>query len=206
MIANMTARDRLPDWLQAVDQRLGVVDADLSTVADAIAEMEVRARRLNEERMHLRALMTMTQDAEDAVSVTEVQSITGEGQARKHTAAPGEAASDQLATARGESAAAVLEPRSTTSAQLWKESVRDLLVRGGQPLHYRTIHQELRRLGVTFGGQNPAASFLAVLNRDPDFSRVGRGTYWVKGSVPALDAEKPRAIIRRPRAKVRKRR
>jgi hypothetical protein len=206
MIAKMAPRTELPTWLQIIEQRLGEVDADLRTLADDIAVMEVRARRLNEERMHLRALMTMTQDAADAVSVTEVQSTTGEGQARKHTAAPGETASDQLATVRGESAATVLEPRSTTSAQLWKESVRDLLVRGGQPLHYRTIHQELRRLGVTFGGQNPAASFLAVLNRDPDFSRVGRGTYWVKGSVPHLDAEKPRAIIRRPRAKVRKRR
>lgn len=206
MIAAMAARLILPDWLQVIEQRLGEVDAGLITVADGIALMEARARRLNEERMHLRALLAMTQEPEDAASVnSDIQSLSGEGPGPRHSAEPVAGASDIPAPARGEPVASALEPRPTNSAQLWKESVRELLVRGGQPLHYRTIHQELRRLGVTFGGQNPAASFLAVLNRDPDFTRVGRGTYWVKGSVPVVDPEKPRAAVRRRRAKVRKR-
>jgi hypothetical protein len=207
MIADVTLRTQLPDWLQVMEQRLGEVDADLTKVVDGIALMEVRARRLNEERMHLRALLAMTQEPGDAAPVnSDNQSPSGGGLGPRHASEDADGASDIPAPAREEPVASVLEPRSTNSAQLWKESVRELLIRGGQPLHYRTIHQELRRLGVTFGGQNPAASFLAVLNRDPDFSRVGRGTYWVKDSVPVLNAETPRAALRRPRAKVRKRR
>lgn len=206
MIAGMLPRTQLPDWLQVIEQRLGEVDADLATVADGIALMEVRARRLNEERMHLRALLTMAEESTNAKFSAESQRLTGEVRTPRPTHEPATSALDMAAQPRVELDVSSLEGRSTNSAQLWKDSVRELLVRGGHPLHYRTIHQELRRLGVTFGGQNPAASFLAVLNRDPDFSRVGRGTYWVRGSFPALEAEKPRAAIRRPRATVRKRR
>jgi hypothetical protein len=208
MIAAMETRTQLPDWLQVIEKRLGEAEADLATVADGIALMEARARRLNEERLHLRALLAMAVEPEITASHkdTKNESPRGEGAELELTSELAHGSSNTPAPARAEPIASILEPRSTNSAQLWKVSVRELLLSGGQPLHYRTIHQELRRLGVTFGGQNPAASFLAVLNRDPDFSRVGRGTYWVKGSVPALAAEKPRAVVRRPRAKVRKRR
>lgn len=155
-------------------ERLAAVRVERAALAAEMAAQEARARQLGDEEGHIVALLEHLQGA--AVRANGVVPSTT-------TAA--EAVAD------------------TGTVRPWKETAVRVLADRGGPLHYRDLHEELRRLGVTFGGQNPAASFLAVLTRDGDFVRVGRGQYWLRSMAPA-DAAPAKAAPRRRRAKVRR--
>jgi len=73
----------------------------------------------------------------------------------------------------------VPEPPRDRSLPAWKQGVREVLRTASQPLHYRQIADQLAATGRGLGGQDPAETLLAALGRDPDFRRVGRGTYWL---------------------------
>jgi hypothetical protein len=62
------------------------------------------------------------------------------------------------------------------------------------PLHYKDLYRRLRLRGVIFGGAHPAGTFLATLNRDTNFVRVGRGIYWLAGR-PLPDAALEAAAV-----------
>ena len=73
----------------------------------------------------------------------------------------------------------------------WRSLARECLEAKG-PLHYREIYRHLRSRSVVFGGAHPAGTFLATLNRDNGFVRVGRGVYWLANRpLPAPAAEAP---------------
>jgi hypothetical protein len=175
------------EWLELVRGRLRHVEEERESVGSEIARLESLARQLSEERLHLRALLDLPTDS-DAQSSAVV-------------ASPPPAA-ETLPPSADMQPNQIVEPK-VNSSEVWRTGVRDILLKAGRPMHYTLVQSALRRTGVTFGGQNPAASFLAVLNRDPSFERVGRGIYWVKGE---QYAEKAAAIRRkrRARSKVRK--
>ncbi len=51
----------------------------------------------------------------------------------------------------------------------------------GKPAHYREIYEALSSRGVKVGGKDPANTLLARYFNDPRLTRVGRGTYALKG-------------------------
>jgi hypothetical protein len=194
----------VPEWLRVIQDRLHEVETERGSVAADIAQLESRAQLLNEEYVHLRAILEIPR-AHETDSSGRAKRV--ERSIEGHLVIDNTDRLQPVATFSPDSAVR-LEPEiaAPNLSTRWRDAVRDLLVEGQRPLHYRAIHQHLRRVGITFGGQNPAASFLAVLNRDADFERVGRGVYWVKGTPFAPAAERPRVARRRPRAKVVKRR
>lgn len=76
-------------------------------------------------------------------------------------------------------------PSAAERMPAWKLGVMEILGTASQPLHYRQIAEMLSATGRSLGGQDPAETLLAALGRDPDFVRVGRGTYWLKGRAQA---------------------
>lgn len=188
----MTSSVHDPDWLQAVQERLDTVEAERALVAQEIAQLENAARRLSEERVHLMALLELPRDE------------SGPGPKPDNGASPGML---QLSTAGAKTMLveqATIDVPGPSSTQVWKTVVKELLASRGQAAHYQILYQDLRRLGLSFGGQNPAASFLAVLNRDGEFVRVGRGMYWLKGHTPAGPPPAPPHRGRKSKARVRK--
>jgi hypothetical protein len=88
-------------------------------------------------------------------------------------------------------------PQDRTPA--WKQGVLEILQRATGPLHYREIAEMLAATGRALGGQDPAETLLAALGRDDDFVRVGRGTYWLRSSMPGGDQNRPVRELRRTR-------
>lgn len=72
------------------------------------------------------------------------------------------------------------QPRKPDSVDVsdWRTLVKATLETTG-PMHYRDLYRLLRSKGVIFGGAHPAGTFLATMNRDTGFVRVGRGMYWI---------------------------
>jgi hypothetical protein len=73
------------------------------------------------------------------------------------------------------------DPGAERAGPAWRQAVVEILQRASEPMHYREIADQLTSVGRGLGGQDPAETLLAALGRDPDFERVGRGTYWLKG-------------------------
>lgn len=174
------------DWLEPIRARLLSVEAEREAVSAEMAAMDGRARRLAEESTHLRALIDLHGETSGSEPVQgQPSSPQPELEGVVQFPVPG------------------LKPS-------WKDAVRDALEKSGGPVHYRVLYDELRRMGVTFGGQNPSASFLAVLSRETDFSRVGRGMYWLNdrhtpAAAPAIVDPVPPPVRRRRRVAVTKR-
>ena len=85
----------------------------------------------------------------------------------------------RLAPADGANiASAPMVAEAPTVVLEWRGLARACLEKRG-PLHYRDLYQHLRSQSVIFGGAHPAGTFLATLNRDSGFVRVGRGVYWL---------------------------
>lgn len=196
----MTATNPVPEWLTVIQSRLHEVEAQRAAVAAEISQLEIRAQLLNDEYVHLKAILEIPRAPE--INSTAMAKPSEPGLERRLVAVNTDPS--QAVTVVSSDSVARLKPEGAGSNQStpWRDAVRDLLVEGKRPLHYRAIHQHLRRVGITFGGQNPAASFLAVLNRDADFERVGRGVYWVKGTPFAPAVERTAVVRRRQRAKV----
>jgi hypothetical protein len=197
MAANPPARD----WLKVIENRLREVEAERGVVATSMALLESRAQLLNEEYVHLRAILEIPRPNEliklgsrgSAMSSIDEHLLEGDTARGDHTL--------MTSDVRGDSDVGIQNLSPT-----WRDAVRDILMERKEPLHYRAIHQQLRRIGISFGGQNPAASFLAVLNRDEEFMRVGRGIYGLKGMTLGPSAKEGLPVVRRrSRAKVRKR-
>ena len=65
--------------------------------------------------------------------------------------------------------------------------VVELLSELQQPLHYRTIYQELNSRGLVVGGKDPAKTLLARYFNDERLQRVRRGTYAAKSGAGGDD-------------------
>jgi hypothetical protein len=196
----MDATSSHPNWLEALETRLREVEEERAELASSIAGLEDQAQALSEEHHHLRALLEGTTRSGKG---SQQLRIAPEGGPLDSASSPGTASGDGFRAVGSEptnTAGFTSDSRRAGATQAWRQSVRDLLMQRGQPLHYRALHEELRRLGIPFGGLNPPASFLAVLNRDTEFLRVGRGVYWLKG-VPV-----PAGVVRARRVKARRQR
>lgn len=175
----MNTAVRTNDWLDPLRERLTEVDSTREAIAREMAVLDARARGLAEEMTHIRALLELHD--------------------QDRAAAPRLAA--EVGVAEPVPVVQLLRPS-------WKDAAREVLVKKGVPVHYRALHDELRRFGISFGGQNPSASFLAVLARDADFVRVGRGLYWLASEeAPAqgMDLATNGPVPRRRRVKVKRR-
>jgi hypothetical protein len=177
-----------PDLVGTLKGRLAEVDSLRATVAAQIADLEERAKLLNDEQLHLRALLsTYTSAPEKGGDPSERQRRLNEG----------------------------LEPTeervSVPGTSSWTDAAITLLRSDGRPIHYRVLHDKLRALGHVFGGQNPPATFLSLLVREKTFVRAGRGTYWlaaepvpigVAPELPPTNVSHRARSIRRTRRKV----
>ena len=60
----------------------------------------------------------------------------------------------------------------------------DVLSRKGAPMHYREILEEVNKLGVLIGGNDPGTTLIAYIGRDKRFLKArekGRGYWRLKG-------------------------
>lgn len=58
-----------------------------------------------------------------------------------------------------------------------KDGMERILLEVGKPMHYRQIHEELRRRNIHVAGQNPARNVGAHLSLDPRFKSLGEGKW-----------------------------
>lgn len=52
-----------------------------------------------------------------------------------------------------------------------------VLAAAGEGLHYREVARRLRERGVAIQGEDPEATLLTSMSRDPRIGRIGRGIY-----------------------------
>jgi len=186
-----------PSWLSGLRARLKEVEAERAEVADRLEELEGRAQALTEEFAHIRALLTLHGEAPPTATTAgeggATMPETGRGLSAGDTGTPGKSAHSTGPIWP----AAIAEPPTVA----WHDALREILDMEGRPLHYRTLHERLRKIGVTFGGQSPAATFLSLLSRDKSFGRVGRGLYWFSDRpMPQnFDQDRPLRRVRRRR-------
>lgn len=87
----------------------------------------------------------------------------------------------------------------TNSAKLAMDAAFSLLGELRQPMHYKDIAKKLQEQEIYIPGQDPAATLLSRMSRDPRFKRImKRGTY-------ALSTWRVRAAKSKRKAKTKKR-